>query len=385
MSLQVKIILLFTILFTLNIVNTNAALTHSAKISLLTCSSGEELYSSFGHSALRVKDDSLDLDVVFNYGTFDFDTPFFIPKFIRGDLDYMLSVSTMARFARNYERENREVVERQLKLTPEQRQRLFELLAENAMPQNRYYRYDFFYDNCATRIRDLVFRVTNQNDSLYRSVTNATFRDLLHICNDPASWSAQGVDLVLGAKTDACISPYDKAYLPIYLDSLFLQAGLVDEPQIIIRQNKDLISGVNFIGSPLFTSLLILLFTILFTYIEFRKHIICKPFDYLLFTSAFLVGLLFWFLWLCTNHSVVDRNINVLWASVLYLPIVIKLIRTKNINGNKSLRLLSALNLLFLALFVMLTIFGVQGAPSLALVVALALAIRNVSLFIHAK
>ncbi|MCR5696961.1 MAG: DUF4105 domain-containing protein [Marinilabiliaceae bacterium] len=373
---------MFTII--VNVLTVNSfALSSKSSISLLTCSSGEELYTSFGHSALRVKDDSLGIDIVFNYGTFDFDTPFFIAKFVRGNLDYMLSTGYMRRFELSYKAENRQVVESKLLLNLEQRNALFALLVENARPQNRYYRYDFFYDNCATRIRDLVFKVANIDTKQYQESTNETFRNLLHICNSPSSWSAQGIDLILGAKTDANISLYDKAYLPMYVDSLFLQAGLIESSHTIIEKSDDINYAVNFIGSPLFVGLLILLFTIVFTILEFKKQFTCKKFDIILFSITFLLSILFWFLWLFTNHSVTDKNINVLWASLLYLPIVIILIRTQNVSRNKSLALLVGVNILFLIAFVMLTICGLQQPPTIALLVALSLAIRNISIYVR--
>lgn len=382
MSLQRRLVFLFTVI--VNVLTVNSfALSSKSSISLLTCSSGEELYTSFGHSALRVKDDSLGIDIVFNYGTFDFDTPFFIAKFVRGNLDYMLSTGYMRRFERSYKAENRQVVESKLLLNLEQRNALFALLAENARPQNRYYRYDFFYDNCATRIRDLVFKVANIDTKQYQESTNETFRNLLHICNSPSSWSAQGIDLILGAKTDANISLYDKAYLPMYVDSLFLQAGLIESSHIIIEKSDDINYAVNFIGSPLFVGLLILLFTIVFTILEFKKQFTCKKFDIILFSITFLLSILFWFLWLFTNHSVTDKNINVLWASLLYLPIVIILIRMQNVSRNKSLALLVGVNILFLIAFVMLTICGLQQPPTIALLVALSLAIRNISIYVR--
>lgn len=380
MSLQHRLAVLFAVIVNTISVNT-FALSSKSTISLLTCSSGEELYTSFGHSALRVKDDSLGIDVVFNYGTFDFDTPFFIAKFVRGDLDYMLSTGFMSRFTYSYKAENRQVVESELKLNSEQRDRLFMLLAENARPQNRYYRYDFFYDNCATRIRDLVFQVANIDGSMYKKVTNETFRDLLHICNSPKSWSAQGIDLILGAKTDAPISLYDKAYLPMYVDSLFLQAGLIESSHTIISKQGDVDNSVNFIGSPTSIGLLILLFTLFVSYIGFRKHIVCKLFDSILFSAAFLLGLLFWFLWLFTNHSVTDMNINVLWASLLYLPMVIELIRRKSLVGNNLMMWSIAGNVLFFVVFIMLTVFGVQEPPTLAILFSISLFLRNICLY----
>ena len=129
------------------------------QISLLTCDPGDQLYSAFGHSAIRVLERTTGEDLVFNYGTFDFNTPYFYVKFTQRTLDYMLSVSTYERFLAEYNYYQRDVREQVLDLSPEQIERLVEFLQINYRPQNRFYRYDFFYDNCATRIRDVMDRV----------------------------------------------------------------------------------------------------------------------------------------------------------------------------------------------------------------------------------
>jgi hypothetical protein len=149
---------IFSILFlvtTYQAIAQKQQLSDQAVISLITADPGEELYSLFGHSAIRVKDTVNNQDLVFNYGTFNFNTPNFYMKFTRGKLLYMLSIQQFDRFKRSYEYEKRDLKEQILNLTQDQKQAIFQFLLWNYQPENRYYKYDFFFDNCATRIRDV--------------------------------------------------------------------------------------------------------------------------------------------------------------------------------------------------------------------------------------
>jgi hypothetical protein len=147
-----KIILTYTFIYPFNFL----VAAQDFQVSLLTCDPGDELYSAFGHNAIRVLDKNSGQDFVFNYGTFDFNVPFFYVKFTQRTLDYMLSVTTFDRFLMEYNYNRRGVREQILDLSPEQTMEMYKFLQINYLPQNRFYRYDFFYDNCATRIRDAM-------------------------------------------------------------------------------------------------------------------------------------------------------------------------------------------------------------------------------------
>src|SRR5690606_31625041 len=130
--------------------------TSRTRISLLTCTPGSELYSVFGHSALRVVDSNAVTDIVYNYGTFDFNDPNFYSKFVRGKLNYYLSTEYFRDFVYGYRLEGRGITEQVLLLTAEEKLALKKFLRENLKPENRHYAYDFFLDNCTTRLRDLI-------------------------------------------------------------------------------------------------------------------------------------------------------------------------------------------------------------------------------------
>ena len=144
------------VFLTLQIQAQDFKLSEYAAISILTCEPGTDLYASFGHSAIRVQDPMMQLDIIYNYGIFDFYAPNFYTNFIKGKLTYTLGRQYFSDFLFEYEMENRSVKEQVLRLDKNSRDRLFNFLEKNYRPENRDYAYDFFFNNCATKIRDLI-------------------------------------------------------------------------------------------------------------------------------------------------------------------------------------------------------------------------------------
>lgn len=304
------------------------------RISLLTCDPGDELYSAFGHSAIRVIEISSGQDLVFNYGTFDFNTPFFYVKFTQRTLDYMLSVSSFDRFLVEYQYYQRGIREQVLDLNPEQTQRLVDFLTENYKPENRFYRYDFFYDNCATRIRDvfeeILGRQLDWNEDLLAE--EKTFRNLIDEYVYPLPWADFGIDLALGAVIDVAATEREKQFLPDYMEAAFGRAMIVgDGPtrQLV----KETYTILEFPDRPADWSLfnpylLFWLFLILvgvLTFIGYRRKRLFLGFDISLFTILGLLGILITLLWFFTFHSQTKSNWNILWAFPGYLVLAIGL------------------------------------------------------------
>ena len=183
----------------------------SLSVSLLTCSPGNDPASAFGHSAIRIKDHSSGRDLVFNYGTYSFEEPHFLLKFLRGDLDYCLSINYFQNFKQSYERAGRGIIEQPMNLTPEQKTRLRLFLMDNAREENRYYRYDFLQDNCATRIRDIF---DGGEFSFRDTLTGETYRDELTRLVGDKRWMMFGIDLLLGARVDREITAREAMFLP---------------------------------------------------------------------------------------------------------------------------------------------------------------------------
>lgn len=344
-------------------------LSKHARFSLLTCGPGEELYTAFGHTAIRLQDDSVNIDITFNYGTFDFNTPNFYLKFMNGELDYLLSVSQTERFLRTYQRENREVREALIILNDKEKSDLWERLYTNMQPENRAYRYDFFFDNCATRVRDLLFAVKHI-DVPYEP-TESTYRDLIHEKNSSDSWSAQGIDLLLGANTDSIASNRGRAFLPDYLEAMFIEHNVISKPQIIIAHHE--VNDDNQVNIPnlLFISLFIV--TIAYTIYQFIKKSTAKVYDYVLFGATILLALLFAYMWFISSHLICKWNWNVLWASPLLIPLLIEQIRQKSIN--RTIVYICLLDASLVA-FVMLSAFSVESFSNIAWFSAGSIAVR---------
>lgn len=298
-------------------------LSNEAKISLLTCSPGEELYSVFGHSALRVCDPSNQLDLVFNYGTFDFNTSYFYFKFGHGNLNYMLSVGQFQHFLPGYVIENRSMTESVLNLKPDERQKLFDALLVNAQPQNRDYRYDFFYDNCATRIRDMVVASIDGKVIIpEHSSHNLTMRQLYGQYLKRSLWTQFGIHLLLGMKSDVASTPYTEMYLPDYLDAQFdnmrivrtdsLPTQLVASKVVLLEKEPQPI--VTDLWSPRLVLGIFMVLIILISLMEWKMKWNLIAFDRFLFLVTGLLGCLLAYLCFISKHTATTWNFNLLWA-----------------------------------------------------------------------
>jgi len=200
-------------------------LSPSTKISLVTCSPGDELYAAFGHSAIRILDPELGFDRLYNFGTFDMSVDNFYLRFARGDLLYQLSVVQGDADINEHGAIGQGVTEAQLNLTPEQKQGLFLLLETNLAPENRYYRYDFVLDNCSTRLRDAFEKIIG-TPVADNTVNGLTFRQMLDPYLDRIPWIRFGIYLLLGAGVDRLVQPREACFLPANLESAVLQAKI---------------------------------------------------------------------------------------------------------------------------------------------------------------
>ena len=296
-------------------------LSPQAKASLLTCGAGDDLYSVFGHSALRIQDPARDLDIVFNYGTFDFDAPNFYLKFARGKLDYILSISTFSNFMRGYVYEERYVYEQDLNLSQADLDELFVALQVNYLPENRAYRYDFFYDNCSTRIRDLLKKVLGDRLDYHESAiepVDKSFRDCIDEYTFNVPWGDFGIDLALGMPTDQQVSGFHLMFLPEYLKDAFDRATLEGEPLVAdARMLLDLPRRTP--SFQWFTpAQLLWLFFIVTAFLAYKRKLPLL-FDRTLFAVIGLLGIAILLLWFATDHTATANNLNILWALPTWL------------------------------------------------------------------
>ena len=292
------------------------------RISLLTAAPGDQLYSTFGHSALRVTDSVNNTDIVYNYGTFDFDQPGFYTKFVRGKLNYYLSRNYFESFVAEYQQENRNLTEQVLNLTCTEKQKIQTLLDNNLLPENLYYKYDFLFDNCTTRLRDLVEKSADSS-ILFNPVvkTKVTFRNLIHEYLDynDKQWSKLGIDILLGSNTDAVMKPREVMFLPDYLmktfDSSYIDARpLVKEKEAVYQSISNGNEKDN-LGHPIF---IFLVAFVIIAFLSFTKNPLLRKIlfslDGMLFFITGLLGLLLIFMWFGTDHVMCENNYNLLWA-----------------------------------------------------------------------
>jgi hypothetical protein len=280
--------------------------------------------------------------LVFNYGTFDFNTPNFYAKFVRGKLLYKLSVSTMEQFVPEYHYEGRAIYEQVLNVSQEQKQALFDFLLINRLPENAWYHYDFFYDNCATRIRDLVDEILQPvwpqdvdiNDRTLGEIKAKldyeyeynpelkeirTFRDMLQPLLVNMPWSAYGIDLALGLPADKIATPWDYMYLPDEMLIAFALAQYPDGEPIVSAHNIILPKTVELSGASPLTPVIVGWFLFALAMITLWRSRWSLFFDKVFFSILGITGLIIFFLWFFTDHITTKANLNLLWAIPTHL------------------------------------------------------------------
>lgn len=326
-------------------------LSEEAYISLITCGPGKELYSAFGHSALRVHDPAQRIDRMYNYGTFDFDQPNFYSNYAKGRPIFTLSVSSTRYFVAAYVHENRSVVEDVLNLTSEQKQHLFDLLEENYQPENREYRYDYIYDNCATRIRDMLVKVMGPQLAFDPEETLPvyTFRQLMDLYLEPQPWGDLGIDLALSSVIDTPTTPYYYMFLPDFLQKEFQHAQIwgytyplpVIEKTNVIYQAEVPKKELQFFTPLTFFWLLFLLYSVK-TAVDLRKEKISFAPDVPMFVIIGLMGIIIAYISFFSDHHAA-RNYNLLWAIPTHLLFALLLPFIKKLQWVKYYFLVSAI------------------------------------------
>ncbi|RYC53231.1 DUF4105 domain-containing protein [Flagellimonas olearia] len=314
--------LFFTILLLLGVRALAQApqLSERSQISLLTCAAGDELYYAFGHSSFRVQDSVLGIDVVYNYGTFDFNRPNFYLNFVKGKLIYSLSRRSFDDFLFEYEMEKRWVKEQILDLTLEQRNQLLAFFENNYLPQNRDYLYDPLLNNCSSITGDILkdqFGDAVVFDGSYLD-QQYTFRQLVRQFMDVNSWSMFGIDLAFGSVVDRKATVQEHMFLPYYAMEQIRHTSLNGKP--LLKRERSVLDYAEHIQqrffplTPLFWFVLLLAFTALITYFDHKHQTRSRWLDFTLFFISGLVGTFLLVLWLATDHTSTPKNFNVLWA-----------------------------------------------------------------------
>jgi hypothetical protein len=304
-------------------------LSPQAKVSLITVGPGQELYSSFGHSALWIYDPVYQLDRAYSYGTFSFETGNFYVKFLRGTLPYTISVNPLMPQFYYWQQENRSVQEQELNLSAAQKQRLYNYLETNLLPQNREYQYKFFYDNCSTRLGDAVQAVCGDS-LLYPGYVRDTlsFRQWIdRYAHVQKPWADFGMDLAIGAPSDDIATPRQATFLPDNLSIAFTDARVLTSDTLLpfVMATRDLYTATPGVGAPELTPTVffwvLAALVLLYTFWQMQKERFNFTFDKILFTIVGLTGWLIVLLWFGTNHGVTSWNYDILWAMPLWVPL----------------------------------------------------------------
>ncbi|WP_412984486.1 DUF4105 domain-containing protein [Pontimicrobium sp. IMCC45349] len=323
-------LLVFSFLSSFLFSNAQVTLAPDAEISVLTIGPGTMLNDAFGHSAFRVKDKAFNRDLVFDYGRFDFDTPSFYLEFAQGKLNYKIGLSYYKDFYANYVAQQRSIKEQVLNLNQEERQALFDFLTNNIKPENKYYLYDFFYDNCATKIKDVVNVVTNNNVTYHtpENFQQETFRALIQNELNYNSWGSVGIDIALGSIIDKKATPEDHMFLPKNIHSFFSSATFKNDSSKLIKEEKLIFDAPKkdnkstFITSPLFVFLILSLGILFITYKDKKTNTKSTYLDIFIFTITGLIGIGLLLLWFATNHTATGFNYNLLWAFALNIFVI---------------------------------------------------------------
>lgn len=324
--------------------NIASARTDSLVFSLLTCGPGEQIYEMFGHTGIRCRNLKTGEDVVYNYGIFDFRTPNFLLLFASGKTDYILGVQPYRYFELSYRMRGSSLVEQILDLDDEEVARLDFLLRENSLPQNRIYRYNYFYNNCTTRARERIEESLNGVVHYLPNPGNGTYRNWVHQCIKDSPWVDFGIGLCLGAEADRELSDRECLFLPLNLQQAFgratvgvdsIQSGrsLVKSERQILYEDLALRDKSMSVFTPMFVAWLLLALILLISWVEWRRKKVCWVLDILLFGIQGLAGCVIAFLFFCSEHPAVDSNYLLVILNplpLLYLPIMIyKVIKRK--------------------------------------------------------
>ena len=344
----------------------NLRLSVYSEVSILTAGPGNELFETFGHSAIRVKDPVLKMDYVFNYGVFDFNQPNFYSNFAQGRLEYFLGVSHFNRFVEIYRKDQRWMKEQILELTTDEKNIIFNFLRNNAQPENAVYLYDPYFDNCSTKLRDITQDILAKKSKLSDAYTeeDLTLRKLMNRELPWNTWGSFGINLALGTKLDQKIGYEAYMYLPDYLYLSFKDAKKIEngvskplvKKEVVIldfKEEKPALSWLN----PIFVLSLLLLLTIIITYKDIKRSKNSKWLDFLILFVTCLIGVLIVFLWFFTDHKTTPNNFNILWAFAPNLIVAFFLLKKNTPNWISTY--LKICLLLIVVLFV-LWILGVQ-------------------------
>ncbi len=355
------------------------------RVSVLTCSPGDEAYALYGHTALRYRDTVNDIDVVFNYGCFDFSTPNFGWRFVLGETDYMVGCTAFGNFLPEYEFRGSAVVEQVIDFSDDEARGLLKELLWNIKPENRTYRYRYLDNNCTTRVRDRLLEALAPGcNVVYKDsvAVDKSYRDALNLPSMEHPWYTFGINLLLGAGVDEPLTRETAQFLPLdfmnALNEMTIVAAdgtkrkMVAETNVLLAENKEPAERNNF--TPFNASLLLLLATFVVMLCELRKGKTYWGLDVVLMLTQGLAGALLLFMALFSEHPAVDVN----WLIVLLNPLALILLPfyIRGIRKHTPMKI-AWVQVLLVILFLFTAIIGLQVYPAPVYFCAIALLVRS--------
>ncbi|HEX5151357.1 MAG TPA: DUF4105 domain-containing protein [Parafilimonas sp.] len=319
-------VILFLLIFSTSIPAQNNI--NHTRISIITCGPGDELYSLFGHTALRIIDSTAHQDVVYNWGGFTFDPPIFYLKFMRGKLLYYSFADNFPDFMAEYVYEHRSVYEQVLDLDSASKQKVLDAVMYNTEGDNRFYKYDFLLDNCTTRVRNIVFE--NNKDAIIKSKIvpdKTTSRDMIHYYLERGSkpWTELGIDILLGGRVDRTVSNNEAMFMPEFLMKGLAEANkqdtaFVKNTRILSQEEAQQTNSGKFLPLIILTIISMVVFIISRSKAAWAK-VLTSFVDALLLYVTGLIGILLLFMWFGTDHTVCENNFNLAWTLPFNLPV----------------------------------------------------------------
>jgi hypothetical protein len=357
----------------------------SVEVSLLTCEPGDAVYARFGHSALRIRDHQ-GRDMSYNYGIFDFRTENFYWKFLRGQTDYLLGVYPTEYFLAEYIDRQSVVWEQVLNLTTDEKQQLIELLNENYKPENRMYRYNFVFDNCATRPKQMVQDALSGMLSYESDYASESYRQLINYFISNDAWLTLGINLVFGASAEQTVKKGGASFLPLFLRDDLQKARIVNsqgdpDSRPFVKSTHRIVgpfakevTKTPWWMHPLFISVLWLLAGLALTFQKHKSSRTSKLFDSVLYGFTALGGIVIFLLSFFSEHPLVESNWNLLWLNPLnLLPAVLIWYR----KSRKFLLYFHSLNIVLQLLTGVIIVSQVQQIPVEVFPVLLLLIVRT--------
>ena len=334
-----KGLLYIVLTFILSVVNATAggqSMTNPDRIqiSLLTCSPGKEVWAQYGHTAIRYYDKESGEDLAINYGIFSLDQTYFIPRFVLGMTDYRMGVQPMDMFLAQYSYEGRGVVEQVLNLSAEDKEVIYKALQENMKPENVVYRYNYFFDNCTTRARDMLVNHLHGKVVYPPAEEDATFRSMIHKWNNKYEWSQFGEDLLLGVNADRKTTKSEQQFLPENLRSDFDKARYNGKPLVkvtnVLLDAETEVAEPVFPLSPLSIALIFAVISLVIMLFSYRRQQVYWAWDLALMLTSGLMGIIF-FVMIFSQHPCVSLNFILLFFNPLPLFFLYSTIKKKKV------------------------------------------------------